>query len=195
MVYFLLNQTVYRTNSGSEKMDDITPSLLANAIGSTNAYQVENCYRPDESGRIFIDVYPDCTANVFMLPFPFFCLGCFISSTVHITMDYQEKSLSVSEASGHCYIFPCCRKEGRYTFNDIERVGYISTGIKENNILLYKPVIVLNENRGMITFGPNERGSDIQRSVLGMHYYIYGRGNPNKYVLPSSHSLQISTKK
>ncbi len=168
------------------------PPLLQNEGGSpTEVYQIQNHFKSDERGRILLDIYPNCTAHLLMLPIPFLCVGCFISSTVHITMDFQEKTLSVSQASGHFYMFPCCRKEGRYTFDDIKRVGYIVSGFQEDEIDLYTPVILLTEGRGTITFGATNYESKIQKDVLAMHYYVYGRHNPHQYRLPFANALLI----
>ncbi len=175
-------------------MDDIErilPNLPDVVTGRMNDQQVQNYYKTDESGKIFLDIYPSCSDTIFMLPFPFFCMGCCMSSTVHLTMDYQERSLSYSEASGHFYIFPCCRRECRYSFDDIQRVGYISTGVKVNKILMYKPVITLSDGRS-VAFAPTGSESEIQLSVMAMHYYVYGRGNPNqKYKAPPYIHMRI----
>jgi hypothetical protein len=93
-----------------------------------------------------------------------------MSRTSHLIIDGPEQNITFSEAPGYYYMFSCCRTEGRYSFDDIQQVGYAFANIKVNGVNMYNPVIVLKSEGRQIVFGNYASQSELQKPVLAMHY-------------------------
>ena len=63
----------------------------------------------------------------FMMPFPFFCMGCWMSSTVWLTFDTNARTLHVKSCPGYCY---CCSTERLLSYSDIGNIDIMPTNMK-----------------------------------------------------------------
>ncbi len=184
----LMGVTTHRPND-NKRVETYSIYQPKNTILSDS---IINHYKPDRNGILHIDFYPDCFTTMLMFPFPCVCVGCCLSTTNHLTLDYQERSINASKAPGYLHLIPCCRTVAICSFDDIDRIGYVASGSEESEIRTYTPVILLKGfQKQKIAFGPDAEEQTIVNCALGMHYYIYGRGNPESYQLPHPSSLRI----
>lgn len=147
---------------------------------------VRSFYQPNPTdGKIYIDMYPDCNDNLLMLPLPYCCIGCCWSRTTHTVIDDRYKTITVNESRGHCFILPCCRfKEEVYSFpKQVKDIYYLESIRRSSDNNLYQPVLEMKPtgslDNKLVQFGPNCSREEAKRYVLSMHYFLFGRDNPD----------------
>ena len=78
-------------------------------------------------GTLVVKVEPAWPYIIFMMPFPFFCMGCCMSSTVWLTFDTNARTLHVKSCPGYCY---CCSTERLLSYSDIGNIDIMPTNMK-----------------------------------------------------------------
>ena len=78
-------------------------------------------------GILVVKTEPAWPYICFMMPFPFFCMGCWMSSTVWLTFDTNARTLHVKSCPGYCY---CCSTERLLSYSDIGNIDIMPTNMK-----------------------------------------------------------------
>ena len=74
-------------------------------------YKQEPSFQPEEdlpppSANEYYEITPSCMYKCFMMPFPFFCIGCCLSQTTKFYLDNNNRTLTLASYCGYC----CCCK-------------------------------------------------------------------------------------
>ena len=78
-------------------------------------------------GIFVVKTEPAWPYIIFMMPFPFFCMGCWMSSTVRLTFDTYARTLHVKSCPGYCY---CCSTERLLSYSDIGNIDILPTNMQ-----------------------------------------------------------------
>ena len=79
-------------------------------------------------GILVVKTEPAWPYICFMMPFPFFCMGYWMSSTVWLTFDTNVRTLHVKSCPGYCY---CCSTErALLSYSDIGNVDIMPTNMQ-----------------------------------------------------------------
>ena len=125
---------------------------------------------------MFIKNRPSWINIVFMLPYPFFCFGCFTSSSCNIEFDNNTKTLTIKTWPGYLY---CCSKTTQIIeYNSIGNIGYGKSSCNQNHEPLYYPIIVLKDGHILHTVSLFLKASNTYRhlinyNVLSLHTANY----------------------
>jgi len=144
-----------------------------------------NFLQLEEDGRCHIRTRLPCFAYVFMLPFPFFCLGCCIFGASDFSFDDNERVLYAKTWRG---VFSCGEPR-RIPYTDIANVGILSTSTRVNGIPQRSWGIVLRDGTIVQSGYSGSHYSTAQRA-LALHAFLFGRNNP-AYIPPNSASLAL----
>eukprot|EP01039_Chlorochromonas_danica_P006123 gene6122-6741_t len=156
---------------------------------SSSSSSVNYDYDP-ATGQLHLYLGPDCTETIFMLPFPFLCMGCCLSATCDWVFQEREQQVVIRYAWGHLYLLPCLRSVHRYSYQDIANVGYYCCHARVNGVLQYRPVVLMKDGQYFpFAAKDNERG--LRQHVLAMHFFLFGRGNAD-YRPPAYETLKIN---
>lgn len=157
---------------------------------------VEKLYMVDKNNTLRIHCSPTAVETLLMLPVPFFFLGCVMSSTTDVVFRDEAKTVTVRYSRGHFYLIPCFRSYYTFNYHDIASVGYVFSSVKrtpKGNVHLYRPVLIM-KNVQIFHFGYPGILADIEHLVFGMHFFVFGRNNKDKYTRPSIETLKVPTK-
>ena len=161
-------------------------------------------YNADENGQMFIKNRPSWINIVFMLPYPFFCFGCFTSSSCNIEFDNNTKTLTIKTWPGYLY---CCSKTTQIIeYNSIGNIGYGKSSCNQNHEPLYYPIIVLKDGH-IFKIGDSKRISHLRKQVLGIHKFVFDtsthvnknsgrnyeqyKNNESDYVVPNESDIKM----
>ena len=125
-------------------------------------------------GRIELHASPSCLETVSMLPFPFFCLGCFISRTADIVFDDETKSVTFSGNPG--YLF-CLKKSETISYDSIGNVALVLGSYTINDVKTFELTLLLKDGRRIPMTGP-QFATVLEPKALALHRFLFARGNP-----------------
>jgi hypothetical protein len=138
-------------------------------------------------GRFTIVTPLPCWAYVFMIPFPFFCMGCCLFGGSSATFDDTTLEVTAKRWKG---VFSCCPKEQRVIpYRSIANVVIFHTNVSVNRVTQMGWGLLLTDGS---VFKVNSSGSFpgvTERHALEVHAFIFGRANPN-YRPPQPFSLR-----
>lgn len=157
-----------------------------NELSPTPINQLENfSYEVDHDGKLYIENRPTCTMIVFMLPYPFFCAGCFYSVSSNMLFNDNTKTLTIRSWPGFCFCLTT--KETLIEYSQIGNIGVEASKCDENKRTMYYPVIILRDRR-RIYYADAEALDSLELKVLALHKFIFGRFS-NNYHVPLISSL------
>ena len=145
-------------------------------------------YCVDHNGRLQVDVQPDCMMTLFMLPFPFLCLGCCLSTSNHLVFDDNSQTFSGTTYPGYC-CFPGFKTKVLVEYANIGNVGYRQTSMQINDQYQFEPVIITKDRREF-AIGPLNGRHELKTNVLAWHKFVFGRNNKS-YIEPDYSTLQV----
>ena len=129
--------------------------------------------RQTEDGLYHADTPVPCIGYIFMLCFPFFCMGCCLFGGSKFTFDDQVQVMSALIYRG---VF-CCGTPREIPYNEIGNVGITTTNVRSNGRLMYTWVIFLTSGE-MLRTGAVTSYENVQSRVFELHRFIFGRHNP-----------------
>jgi hypothetical protein len=139
-------------------------------------------------GRFSVESPLPCYAYLFMIPFPFFCLGCCIFGASSITFDDTTLEVTAKRWKG---VFSCCPKEQRViSYRSIANVVIFLTNMSVNRVTQQGWGLLLTDGS---VFKGDASGSSpavTQEHALEVHRFIFGRANPD-YRPPDPYSLRV----
>lgn len=62
------------------------------------------------------ELTPNCMSICFMMPFPFFCIGCCLSQSVKFMFDNTNRILNIKSYCGYCL---CCGDKAEIPYHEI----------------------------------------------------------------------------
>jgi hypothetical protein len=88
----------------------------------------------------YFEIIPNCMYKCFMLPFPFFCIGCCMSQTTKMEFDNIGRVVTLKTYCGYCC---CCQTERRIPYNGLKAIDRrIVPGVRINNQGAFKVWLV-----------------------------------------------------
>lgn len=121
-----------------------------------------------------VDVDTSALQAVFMLPFPFFCLGCWLSETSAVVFDDATRTVTAEGYPGYCFFL---KSKNQFNYDAIANVALVRTNIRKNNVATFRMALLLRDGRQITLSGP-EYLDDIGSTALAVHRFLFGRGNP-----------------
>ena len=145
----------------------------------------------DKDNKLVLHYGPPSAMITFMLPFPFLCVGCCISQTLHIVFDDTTRTVSISHYPGFCFPF---QKKTVLEYSVIANVGYRGTRMRANRVQMYEPVLVTLKGE-QFPCGPcnSQHSTTLQGEVLALHRFVFGRQNQD-YQPPNMGSLLVPSR-
>lgn len=145
---------------------------------------------PMTNGVVKATVYPDGPIVMLFLPC-FFCMGCFITETIHTIIDTNLKKITVVRNKG--LLFCLASPPVVYTFDQVANVGHQGSGVMQLREELVRPVIVMKD-RTIIPVGGmffmEKGGADaIGPKVLAYHKLFFG--SSSDYTAPQLSTLKV----
>lgn len=139
--------------------------------------------QPD--GTYVIDTPIPCYAYIFMLPFPFFCMGCCMFKASYISFDMERKTFTSRVWSG---VFQACAEEKVVPFSAIANVATCSTSMRVNGVTQRTWGILLRSGEFVKT-GSMAGMTDTTRRAQEVHQLLFG--NAPNYRVPSASEMVL----
>lgn len=147
--------------------------------------------------KLVLHYSPDCI-NIMMMPCC--CIGCCTSNTVTLEFDDNSRTVQISNYRGFCFPFEktydypyemignvCERPTGlSWPRGSIRDCSFILNAIVGQTRMVKTPVLKMRDNN-YFKCGPDDLHAsrqDYQDHIFALHYFVFGRYNPN-YVVPS----------
>ena len=136
-----------------------------------------------DDGTYVIDTPIPCFAYLFMLPFPFFCMGCCLFKASYISFDMERQTMTSRVWSG---VFQACASERVVPFSAIANVATCSTSTRVNGIAQRTWFIVLRSGE-LVKTGSMAGIVDTTRRAQEVHQLLFG--NAPNYRVPSASEM------
>lgn len=189
--------TVYVSSSGSSAGQQApyypatgAPTLQPIPVSAFREEQAQVAPPSDElsvtATRLELHSSPSCDDVVFMLPFPFFCLGCWLSNTADAVFDDTTKTATLQGYPGYC----CCLKSVKtIPYSNIANVALVRTNMTKNKVSTYKLTLLMRDGETVAMSGPCYM-DELEAKAKTLHHFLFGRGNPG-YRSPSMFELLL----
>lgn len=179
-------------NKDHGKQEAFSPVLVPVPMGQI--FKKDEETKPTEftlnsEGQLILRSYPSNLATIFMLPI-FGCIGCCVSKTSCVVIDDNKKTINAEVAMGHCFIFGCCRSRNAFSYDDVANIGFTYAGVTDDDAFQKINPVIVFKNGIVIPFASCNYEKQAQKDVLGLHYFMFGRSNPN-YKAPMWASLCV----
>jgi hypothetical protein len=172
----------------------LTPTPLNQLIPSSREGGSNNSacsYASNENGQLRVESRPTCVMIVFMMPYPFFFMGCCYSVSSNVMFDDVSQTLSIESWPGfmQCLV----KTKSHIEYSQVGNLALEETCCQSNRQMMYYPLIVLKDGTklyisdcGVLDYSPD----GVQSKVLALHHFLFGRNNP-MYAPPSVAELII----
>ena len=141
---------------------------------------------PDRNGLVVIETPLPLFAYAFMLPFPFFCMGCCMFQQSRIVLDDNAQTVDVRLRRGH---LPGV-KHHTLAYQDIGNLAIIPTSTVVNGSRMHKMEIILRDGSRIPT-GRLASEEDSLAFCLAVHRFLFGRNIQGDYVEPTLNDLLL----
>jgi len=144
-------------------------------------------FTPDENGIVAVETPLPSLAYLFMLPFPFFCMGCCLFRQSKLVFDENTRLIKVTVRKGAC---PCSTQK-TFSYNDIGNVAVVRTTVRIDGVRMHETLILLRDSTKIRT-GRLESKEGAFAFAKEIHHFIFGRSD-NNYIPPTMSDLLLST--
>jgi hypothetical protein len=144
--------------------------------------------RQEDVGRFSVDESLPCLAYVFMLPFPFFCMGCCIFGASKFTFDDTTMEVTAKRWDG---LFEHCAKIDVTPYLSIANVVIFGTNVRVNHVRQMAWGLLLTDGSVISASKAGFAPQEATERALEIHYHLFGRANPD-YQAPNPASLVVA---
>lgn len=141
---------------------------------------------PNEDGLVVIETPLPCLAYLFMLPFPFLCMGCCLFQQSRIILDDASRLVTVHVRNGAC---PCATKRREFSYSDIGNVAVVPTSMRVNGVRMHTTIFLLRDATRVRT-GRLESKEKAYLFAREVHRFLFGR-TLHDYVSPALEDMLL----
>jgi hypothetical protein len=128
--------------------------------------------------------------RTFYLPFPFFCMGCCLASSIDVELDDKKRVVRVTAWPGDCFL---CYRRSEFAYTDVANVALLSSNVSINHRSAYYSAFFFRNGDPPLKFGaPRIPSIEEFSDVLQIHRFLFGRGGAeSRYNQPDISSLCV----